>query len=76
MFGEKNNDSVMIERLLILELLNRLKVLGFVLDTKLLFKSPIRSIAASVSIKVGIMRKALCLLSDPILDSRRLWSYL
>ena len=37
-----------------------LKVLGVILDAKLSFEGHIRSIAASASSKLGIMRKALC----------------
>ena len=49
------------------ERVTELKVLGVVFDTKLSFESNIRSIAASASSKLGIMRKALCLFGDPVL---------
>ena len=49
------------------EKVTEFKVLGVVLDTKVQFKSHIRSIDASESSKLAIMRKALCLLSDPVL---------
>ena len=45
-------------------------LLGVVLDTKLSFESHIRSIAAFSSSELGIMRKALCLLDDPVSVSR------
>ena len=47
-----------------------LNVLGVVLDTKLSFESLIRSMAASASSKLGIMRKALCLFCDPVMVLR------
>ena len=53
-----------------------LKVLGVVLDAKLLFESHIRSIAASASSKLGIMRKVLCLSGDLVLVLRCFWSVL
>ena len=53
-----------------------LNVLGVVLDTKLPFECHIRSIAASASSKLGIMKKALSLFGDPVLVSRYFWSFL
>ena len=54
----------------VVERKTKLEVLGVFLDTKLSFESPIRSIAASVSSNLGIMRKALSLFDDPVLVSR------
>ena len=51
----------------VVERVTELKVLGVVLDTKLLFESHIRSIAASASRKLGVMRKVLYLFGDPVL---------
>ena len=51
----------------VVEWVTELKVLGVILDDKLSFEGHIRSIAASASSKVGIMRKALCLFGDPVL---------
>ena len=58
------------------ERMSELKVFGFVLDTKLSFESHIRPIVASASSKLGILRKALCLLSDPVLVTRCFWNFL
>ena len=52
-----------------------LYALVVVLDTKLSFESHIRSIAASVSSKLGIMRKALCIFCDPVLILKCFWSF-
>ena len=60
----------------VVERVTELKVLGVVLDAKLSFEGHIRSIAASASSKLGIMRKALCLVGDPVLVLRYLWSFL
>ena len=46
------------------------------MDTKLSFESHIKSIAASASSKAGIMKKAFCLIGDPVLFSRCFWSFL
>ena len=53
-------------RLILVERVTELKVLGVVLDSKLLFEGHISSIAVSASSKHGIMRKALCLFGDPV----------
>ena len=58
------------------ERVTELNFLGVVLDTKLLYEIHNRSIAASASSKLGIMRKALCLFGDPILVSMYFWSFL
>ena len=50
--------------------MTKLKFLGVVLDTKLLFESQIRSIGVFASSKLVIMKKALCLFGDPVLISR------
>ena len=60
----------------VIERVTELKVLGVVLDTKVSFEGHIRSMAASASSKLGIMRKELCLFSDPVLVLRCLWSFL
>ena len=43
-----------------------LRVLGVVLDLILSFESYFMPIAASAFIRLGIMRKALCLFGDPV----------
>ena len=53
-------DDTMVDRV------TELKVIGVILDTKLSFEGHIRSMAASASSKLGIMRKALCLFGDPV----------
>ena len=46
------------------------RVLCVVLHTELSFERHVRSIAASASSKVGIMRKDSCLFGDPVLGLR------
>ena len=46
------------------------------LDTKLLYESHIRSIVASASSKLGIMRKALCLFGELVMVLRWFWRFL
>ena len=54
-----------------------LKVLGVVLDTKLLFESPLRLITASVFSKLGIIHiRVLFLFADAVLVLRCFWSFL
>ena len=60
----------------VVERVTELKVLGVVLDAKLSFEGHIRSVAASSSSKLGIMRKALCSFGDPVLVLRCFWSFL
>ena len=56
--------------------LTELKVLGVILDTKLSFESHIRSIAASASNKLTVIRKALSLFGDFVLVLRCFWNFL
>ena len=56
--------------------MTELTVVGVVLDTKLLLESHIRSIAASASSKLGIVRKALYFFRDPVLVLRCFWCFL
>ena len=56
------------------ERVTELKVLGVGLDTKLSFEGHNRSMAASASSKLGLMRKTLCLFDDPVLILRCFWS--
>ena len=51
----------------VVERVTELKVLSVVLDLKLSFENHIRSIAASASSRLGIMRNALCFFGDPVL---------
>ena len=54
----------------VVDKVTELQALGVALNTKLSLENHIRSIAASVSSKLEIMRKALCLFVDPVLVLR------
>ena len=56
--------------------LTEFKGLGVVLDTKLSFQSHISFIAAFAASKLGIIRKSLCLVGDPVLVLRSSLSFL
>ena len=53
-----------------------LRVLGVILDHKLIFESHLRSVAASASQKLGILRKTYKVFSDPALIIKCFWSFL
>lgn len=56
-------------------LVNELKILGVVIDSKLTFESHVRGIAAAASRRVGILRKSLTVYGDRSVASRCFWSF-
>ena len=51
----------------VVERVTEFRVTGVIFDTKLTFESHFMMIDASVSSKLGVIRKALCLFGDPVL---------
>ena len=47
----------------VVEMVSELKILGVILDSKLSFEKQVRAIAASASMRVGILRKTMSVLS-------------
>ena len=48
----------------VVEMVSELKLLGVILDTKLMFEKQVKSIAGSASRRVGILRKAMSVFRD------------
>ena len=57
------------------EVVRELKLLGIILDSKLTFEAQIRSIVASTSSKLGILRKVAGLYCDVEVVTRSFWSF-
>ena len=48
----------------VVEVVSELKILGVILDSKLSFEKQVRAIAASASVRVGILRKTMSVFRD------------
>ena len=48
----------------VVEMVSELKILGVILDSKLTFEKQVRAIAASASMRVGILRKTMSVFRD------------
>ena len=60
----------------IVEMVGELKILGFVIDSKLNFGSHVRPVAASASRRIGILRKTRSVFSDNSIVSCCIWSFI
>ena len=60
----------------IVQVVDKLMVLGVLIDSKLTFEAQLRSLAVSASKKLGILRKAVSVFRDTSLVERCFWSFL
>ena len=60
----------------VVKMVNQLKILGVVVDSKLLFESHVRSVAASASRRIGILRKSRSVFRNDSIVSRCFWSFI
>jgi len=58
------------------EMVSELKVLGVILDSKLTFEKHVRSVAASASRRVGILRKTMGIYRDVAVVAKCFWAFL
>ena len=60
----------------VVEMVSELKILGVILDSKLTFEKQVRAIAASASMKVGILRKTMSVFRDVAAVAKCSWTFI
>ena len=57
-------------------MVSELKILGLILDSKLTFEKQVRAIAATASMRVGILRKTMSVFRDVAIVARCFWAFI
>ena len=57
-------------------MVSELKILGVILDSKLSFEKQVRAIAASASMRVGILRKTMSVFRDVTVVAKCFWAFI
>ena len=57
-------------------MVSELKILGVILDSKLSFEKHVRAIAASASMRVGILRKTMSVFRDVTVVAKCFWAFI
>ena len=60
----------------VVEMISELKILGVILDSKLTFGKQVRAIAASASMRVGILRKTMSVFRDVAIVAKGFWAFI
>ena len=60
----------------VVETVSELKILGVIIDSKLSFEMQFRAIAASASMRVGIMRKTMSVFRDVTVVAKCFWAFI
>ena len=60
----------------VVEMVSELKIFGVILDSKLTFEKQVRAIAASASMRVGILRKTMCVFRDVTVVAKYFWAFI
>ena len=60
----------------VVEMVSELKILGVIPDSKLSFEKQVRAIAASASMKVGILRKTMSVFRDVTVVAKCFWAFI
>ena len=60
----------------VVEMVSELKILGVILDSKLTFQKQVRAIAATASMKVGILRKTMSVFRDVAIVAKCFWAFI
>ena len=60
----------------VVEMVSELKILGVILDSKLTFEKQVRAIAASTSMRVGILRKTMSVFRDVAVVAKCFWPFI
>ena len=57
-------------------MVSELKILGLILDSKLMFEKQVRAIAASAPMRVGILRKTMSVFRDVAVVAKCFWAFI
>ena len=57
-------------------MVSELKILGVILDSKLTFEKQVRAIAATASMRVGILRKTMSVFRDVAIVAKCFWAFI
>ena len=60
----------------VVEMVSLLKILGVILDSKLTFEKQVRAIAATASMRVGILRKTMSVFRDVTVVAKCFWAFI
>ena len=60
----------------VVEMVFELKILGVILDSKLTFEKQVRAIAATASMRVGILRKTMSVFRDVAIVAKCFWAFI
>ena len=60
----------------VVEMVSELKILGVILDSKLTFEKQVRAIAASASMRFGILRKTMSVFRDVTVVAKCFWAFI
>ena len=60
----------------VVEMVSELKILGVILDSKLTFEKQSRAIAATASMRVGILRKTMSVFRDVAIVAKCFWAFI
>ena len=60
----------------VVEMVSELKILGVILDSKLTFEKQVRAIAATASMRVGILRKTMSVFRDVAIVAKSFWAFI
>ena len=60
----------------VVEMVSELKILGVIIDFKLSFEKQVRAIAASASMRVGILRKTMSVFRDVTVVAKCFWAFI
>ena len=60
----------------VVEMVSELKIFGVILDSKLTFEKQVRAIAASASMRVGILRKTMGVFRDVAVVVKCFWAFI
>ena len=60
----------------VVEMVSELKILGITLDSRFMFKKQVRAIAATVSMRVGILRKTMSVFRDVAIIAKCFWAFI
>ena len=60
----------------VVEMVSELKILGVIIDSKLSFDKQVRTIAASASMRVGILRKTMSVFRDVTVVAKCFWAFI
>ena len=60
----------------VVEMVSEFKILGVILDCKLAFEKQVRAIAATASMRVGILRKTMSVFRDVAIVAKCFWAFI